>query len=88
MPQPTRIDQTSESFDNFTVEERTIKIEDEPVLINKGSELPVFTPMGVDLVKVYGIRRKEGKVEFGIGNQTPPILGWVTADFFYHEWPD
>jgi hypothetical protein len=37
-------------------------------------------------VKIYGIRRRDGKVEFGIGNEKPPILHWAEAKEFFDEW--
>lgn len=76
----------SEPFENFTAEERTVG--KGIAVVSQNSEVPWLTPYGVGLVKVYGIRRREGVVEFGIGNEEPPILGWVTADQFYHEFPD
>ena len=78
--------QHSESFNDFTDEERTIACGlqvDDP-----GTEAPWEGPYGVCMVKIYGIRRKNGVVEFGVGNETPPILDWVKADDFHYEWPD
>jgi hypothetical protein len=81
------VSQESEPFENFSRGERTVGRG--LVTVGHGSEAPWLTPFGVGLVKVYGIRRNKetGQVEFGIGNEEPPILGWVTADRFYDEWP-
>jgi len=82
----SEVDQTSEPFENFTEEERTIG-EGLVIVAKSGTEAPWINPYGVNLVKIYGIRRKNGRVEFGIGNETPPILAWVTANCFHYEWP-
>jgi hypothetical protein len=75
-------------MDEFTEAERTIRVDGSPVILSKGSEAPWLSPLGACLVKVYDFRRREdGKVEFGVGNETPPILGWVTAEEFFDEWP-
>jgi hypothetical protein len=79
------VSQDSEPFENFTEGERTIH--NLLVLERPGTEAPWLTAHGAGFVKIYGIRRRDGVVEFGIGNETPPILGWVTADRFYDEWP-
>jgi len=81
------VSQDSEPFEDFTEAERNIH----GLLIVKGpgTAVPWLNGYGACLVKIYGIRRSsEGKVEFGIGNEKPPILGWVTADRFFDEWPD
>lgn len=83
--EPSPVSQESEPFENFTREERTVK---GGLVVTKGSEAPWLTSTGVGMVKVYGIRRCEGVVEFGIGNEEPSILGWVTADRFWPEFPD
>ena len=82
------VDQTSEKFADFYTEERTLLVDGEKVILSEGSEAPWLTAIGVSLVKVYGIRRRGGVVEFGIGNETPPILGWVSLKDFFNEWPD
>ncbi len=81
-----RISQESEPFENFTREERTIQ--GLLVVSEAGTIAPWMTPYGAALVKIYGVRRHEGKVQFGIGNEEPPILGWVEALAFYDKWPD
>lgn len=53
------------------------------------SEAPWLTPLGVGLVVIFAVRRADdGHVEFGIGNQAPPILAWVRKESFHNEWPD
>ncbi len=79
------VSQKSEPFENFTERERNIK--GLVTVSAPGTEAPWLTPFGAGLVKIYGIRRRKGRVEFGIGNEEPPILGWVTKDEFYDEWP-
>lgn len=75
-----------ESWDSFSEKERTVG--DGITTVSCGSEAPWLSPFGACLVKVYGIRRNEnGTVEFGVGNEQPPILAWVTAKDFYNEWP-
>lgn len=81
------VEQNSEPLEKFSEEERRVG-NGLFILSELGEEAPWFTPYGVGVVKIYGIRRKEGKVEFGIGNETPPILSWVTADRFWNEWPE
>ena len=80
------VSQKSEPFENFTEGERNIK--GLVTVSAPGTEAPWLTPFGAGLVRIYGIRRREGKIEFGIGNEEPPILGWVTQDKFFDEWPD
>lgn len=82
------VSQESEPFDSFNEEERTIA-GGLVVVKEAGTEAPWLGAFGACLVKVYGIRRntETDKVEFGIGNEAPPILGWVTADQFFNEWP-
>ena len=78
--------QESEPFENFTDKELTIA--NGLVTVKKsGTVAPWLSPYGACLIKVYGVRRKNNKVEFGIGNKKPPILGWVTAGEFFTEWP-
>jgi len=80
--------QESEPFENFTDKELTIA--GGLVTIKKsGAEAPWLSPYGACLVKVYGVRRKNNRVEFGIGgHEKTPILAWITAGEFYTEWPD
>lgn len=80
------ISQESEPFENFTERERNIK--GLVTVESPGTEAPWMSPLGACLVKVFGIRRRNGRVEFGVGNEEPPILAWVTKDKFYDEWPD
>ena len=87
-PNPEPVSQESEPFQSFSASERTIA--GGLVTIEKpGTKAPWLSPFGACLVKVYGIRRnpETNRVEFGIGNEKPPILGWVTEDKFYDEWP-
>ena len=80
------VSQDTELFENFSAEERAIH----NLLIIKeiGQEAQWFGPFGACLVKVYGMRRAlDGGVEFGIGSEKPPILGWVKAEEFFNEWP-
>lgn len=57
----------------------------------KISSLPAQAPWmsagGACMVKVYAVRRRGKRVEFGIGNEELPILGWVEKSAFYGEWP-
>lgn len=79
--------QESEPFENFTDKELTIA--NGLVIVKKsGTVAPWLGPYGACLIKVYGVRRKNNKVEFGVGNEKPPILAWITAGEFYTEWPD
>ena len=78
--------QQSERFEDFSPAERTIA--GGIVVVKKpGTEAPWLGPLGACLIKVFGIRRRNGRVEFGIGNEKPPILDWVTANAFFDEWP-
>ncbi len=80
--------QYSEPFHKFSKEERTIA-KGLLVVEDPGTEAPWLGAFGACFVKVYGIRRAEdGTVEFGVGEETPPISAWVKADDFYGEWPD
>ena len=79
------VPQESESFDGFTPQERNIH--DLLVVEKPGTEAPWLTPFGASLVKIFGIRRRNNRVEFGIGNRRRPIRAWVTADRFLEEWP-
>ncbi|MBD3208587.1 MAG: hypothetical protein GF370_03985 [Candidatus Nealsonbacteria bacterium] len=85
-----KVSQESEPFNNFTREERSVRISGRSEIIGKpGTVLPWLGAFGACLVKVYGIRHdNKGEVEFGIGNEEPPILGWVKKEDFYHKWPD
>lgn len=75
-------------FEAFSEEERTLDIDGFPEIVSSGFEAPWLTPFGTGLIRVYDIRRNEkGVVEFGVGNQTLPILSYVTSDKFYNEWP-
>lgn len=57
-------------------------------VLEPGDEAPWITAMGSCLVRVYDIRRGEdGRAEFGVGNETLPILAWVNAEDFFEEWP-
>jgi hypothetical protein len=67
---------------------RTVRIEGQPVVVEVGSEMPWLSGLGACLVKVHDIRETAGTVEYGIGNEEPPVLAWVTGDRFYNEWPD
>ena len=87
------VSQESEPFESFTEEERTIPMSDnrlDPLVIrNPGDEAPWLGIFGACFVKVWGMRRRDdGVVEFGLGNEEPPIIAWVTVDSFFDEWPD
>lgn len=70
----------------FTRDELAI-LPDGDVISPKG-EAPWLGPFGACLVRVYEVRRAEdGTVEFGVGNEKPPVLGWVHKGSFYEEWP-
>lgn len=84
LPKP-EIDQTSEPFENFTREERNIR---GLVTAEKGAQAPVLTSMGVGMATILGIRRKNGKVEFGISSDGKQIVEWIKAQQFHHELPD
>ena len=80
------VSQETEPIKNFSDKER--RIHHVMTFTSIGQEAPWMGPFGASLVKIYGIRRAEdGSVEFGIGNEEPPILGWVHATDFYNEWP-
>jgi len=69
----------------FTKEERTVGygilvVEDFPC------EAPWMGSMGACLVKIYAMRRRGDLVEFGVGNEEPPILAWIQANDFADEW--
>lgn len=57
--------------------------------IKPGAEMPWLTWGGAGFVKVYDMRwnEEENRVDFGVGNETLPILGWVQAKDFMDEWP-
>jgi len=81
----TQVSQTYQSERHFTQEERTVG---PGVEITKyGQEVPWMTPFGVGMIKVWGMRRRGGVVEYGVGDRTMPIQAWVTKDAFYKEWP-
>ena len=76
-------------FKSIPLSERTIIVNGESIVLDAGTEAPWFGMYGVCFVRVYDTRRdKEGHVEFGVGNETLPILGYVRANRFYNEWPD
>lgn len=78
----------SAHFQAFSKEERTIKVDGESLILDAGTEAPWLSGLGACLIRVYDIRRNEkGQVEFGIGNETLPILGYVSAKAFFNEWP-
>jgi len=81
------VSQDTEDWATFSVEER--RIGKGLLVAEPDCEAPWLSAFGACLVKVYGIRRnaESGTVEFGVGNESPPILGWVTANDFYHQWP-
>ncbi len=75
-------------FQEFPKSERTIKVEGESLVLDVGVEAPWLSPFGACLIRIYDIRRNaEGDVQFGVGNKTLPILGYVKAEAFYDEWP-
>lgn len=81
------VSQQTDPISQYRPEERTIMVDGEPVILGINSEAPWLSWAGACLVKVYGFRRVDGAVEFGIGNENPPIIAWVKADAFFHEWP-
>ncbi len=82
------IPQESEPFENFTVEERTIRVDGTSHLLGREMNAPVRSPYGVTVVRVRGIRRHDGAVQFGVGDKEGPILDWITKSEFWHEWPN
>lgn len=72
---------------NFTREELTIG-RGITTVDHLPFEAPWRGPFGASLVKVYEVKREDGMVKFGVGNEQPPILAWVVANDFYNEWPD
>jgi hypothetical protein len=79
----TPVSQVSDQWEKFSAEERTVC--QGTVIMTRGVIFTKQSGLGQDAVRVYGIRRQQGFVEFGIGNTTPPILAWVRAEFF-KEW--
>jgi hypothetical protein len=79
--------QLSEPFGSFTQQERTVG-KGITIIKAPGDEAPILSAFGAALVRVYGIRRKDGIVQFGVGNEEPPILDWIEANDFFDEWPD
>lgn len=47
---------------------------------------PWMNGLGACSVKIYEVKREDGVVKFGVGNEEPPIVAWVKADDFYCEW--
>lgn len=89
--------QHTEPLENFAAKKRTVA--DGTICFTEFGQLaPVRTPWGVDTVYMNGIRRKDGKVQFGIGKTAVDpkalspkhrkILNWVSGAVFYDEWPD
>jgi len=69
----------------FTRSERTIGngvmvVEDIPC------EAPWMGALGACKVKIYAMRRRGDLVEFGVGNEEPPIISWISANDFANEW--
>ena len=79
------VEQVSEPFEGFTRQERTIH--GSLVVEKSGTKAPWPTSVGVGVITIFGIRRRNGRVEFGIGSEKRPILDWVTPDRFHPEWP-
>lgn len=82
-----KVCQETDDIKNFTKDERTIG-KGVMVVEKLGQKAPWLNGFGACLIKIYGIRRRGDLVEFGIGNEEPPILGWVKANDFFEEWPD
>lgn len=82
-------DEERDFRESFTVEERTVG-GGVATIEKSGDEAPWLGPLGACRVKVYEMRRnpQTGQIQFGIGNETPPALGWVAATDFYTEWPN
>ncbi|MEK6875502.1 MAG: hypothetical protein AABX30_02365 [Nanoarchaeota archaeon] len=76
------------TFDSIKTSERIIKVGEEEKIVNVGDEMPIMTYLGVALVRVYDIRIGErGIIEFGVGNETLPILEYIKKEDFYYDWP-
>lgn len=72
---------------NFTKQELTIG-HGLGVVDHLPFEAPWMGSLGSCLVNIYEVKREDdGSVKFGVGNEQPPILDWVSANDFYHEWP-
>lgn len=81
----------------YTEEERTIG--KGLMLVEKiPCEAPWLGALGSGMIMIIGIRRKDGKVEFQVGDEKKkPYIDedskeedksvWVEADDFYDEWP-
>jgi len=79
----------TKTFEAIPEENRTLNIQGEKLLLRAGTEAPIMTPYGVGLIRVYDVRKKDnGDLEFGIGNETLPILCYLPLNRFYNEWPD
>ncbi len=79
----------AKTFESIPEEERSINVSGEKIILDVGSEAPVLTGWGVVSVRVYDARRNEyGAVEFGVGNETLPVLSYASKEAFYHEWAD
>lgn len=67
---------------------RTITVDGEPLELVEGGIAPWLAGMGVSLVKVYEVGKDpDGEIVFGVGNEQPPVLGWVYPHQFCGEWP-
>lgn len=79
------VDQTGMDLKDFTEEE---------LIIGKGLttvdklpfEAPWMNAIGACSINIYAVRRRGDLVEFGIGNEKPPIISWISADDFPDEW--
>jgi hypothetical protein len=79
------VDQTSEQFEDFAEPERTLP---GSFVAIQGKEVPILTAMGSGMTTIHGIRRRDGQVEFGIGDKDGPIVNWLTAKQFCPEVQD
>jgi len=83
------VPQQGEPIENFTELERTIRTNEGRILFRgQPVEAPCLTPWGMGVVKIYAMKRGNSGVLFGVGNETPPILDWISAGKFSREWPD
>lgn len=49
-------------------------------------EAPWLGAMGACMVKIFEIKRDDkGSVLFGVGNEEPPVVAWVSANDFFDE---
>jgi hypothetical protein len=79
------VSQESQPLDTFTEKERTIG-KGLCIVDSLPFQAPWMSALGACNVNIFGIRRRGHLVEFGVGNEKPPILDWITANDFPTEW--